>query len=135
MDKIKATDCEIGKWYHDETWGRVLSCGVGSRDSIPAFATMYNGQVMLRFFGREVSPLHDCTGWDWQPEPKYRAFKDHAEFAPHRDRWITRAVKDGCFIATVYTDSGIYVGNQFTSYAELLEFTFADTNEPCGVKL
>lgn len=43
-----------------------------------------------RGYGKDVSitPLPDCTGWDWKPTPQYRPFANSAEFDPFSDRVV-----------------------------------------------
>jgi hypothetical protein len=79
-------------------------------------------------------------------KPKeYRPFANAAEFAPHRDRWISRSYpndKDeepstGCFKATAYDDSGIWTGSgESETYERMLDDDRRfDDGTPFGVEV
>lgn len=69
-------------------------------------------------------------------EPEYRPFANAAEFAPHRERWITRDKHDparGCYRVSAYDEYKTYTNDGFRSYEDLFcSATFAD-GTPCGV--
>jgi hypothetical protein len=87
-----------------------------------------------------ITPLPDCTGWDWHPEPKYRPFKDAWEFVravdgqrlalDGRERWVS------CVDFAAASALVVRFGPEWLSLKCLLErVKFLDTGEPCGVKL
>lgn len=75
-----------------------------------------------------------------KPEPKYRPFANAAEFAPHRDRWLTN--KDGKLFgrACGYSDAECWFASQFREYngnwGRCFGYViFDDTKEPFGVEV
>jgi hypothetical protein len=87
-----------------------------------------------------ITPLPDCTGWDWAPPPKYRPFTDAWEFVRAIDGreivigGLPRRI--GCVDFSASSDLVVRLDCQWFSFAQLLErATFEDTGEPCGVKL
>jgi hypothetical protein len=98
-----------------------------------------------------------CRDDDWDPDrdyivpidppaPQYRPFASAAEFAPHRDRWISRAHSQfqdarGGFRCTAYDDSAIWEHHVQTSYHQLFtagrKFLNEDGTlaEPVGMKI
>ena len=73
------------------------------------------------------------------PQPTYRPFASAEEFKPFRDKWIQRKPEEdgtvhGAFQSTSYSDEGCYVGDDYTSYADLLPWKFED-GTPCGMKV
>lgn len=87
--------------------------------------------------------LPNCDSWEWKPAPKYRPFANAAEFAPHRDRWVSREGNVGracgydeanCYfvgpIGSVY--SSVYSGTWSRCFANIV---FDDTKKPFGVEV
>jgi hypothetical protein len=151
MDKIEAINCETNKWYEHDTWGRVLCCGCVNKTCYQmAFAVRPTGdrlKVMgetstsMKFFCDEAlfTPLPDCTGWDWQPPPKYRPFRDAWEFVESaKGRRI--ACQSGTMEITAvdFEEHPLCVnicGGWYSLKALCDQFIFEDTGSPCGVRL
>lgn len=70
-------------------------------------------------------------------KPKqYRPFGSAEEFEPHRDKWMRRAEVDGVFRVDTYNSDGVYFGNTFRFYHELLSHEYQwDDGTPCGIEL
>jgi hypothetical protein len=135
-------------------WG----CGVTTKikvgdwveyEGIRRFVYATEGIAIVHFVSRlgdtdydvepSVTPLPDCTGWDWQPEPKYRPFEDAWEFLDAiRGRKVLLNGK-ATEVNLVDFREG-YTTAYLTGLGwERLVFvldncTFADTGEPCGVR-
>lgn len=76
------------------------------------------------------------------PSPTYRPFANAEEFRPHADRWITLVEGDVYMKVSDFsgTPDGIIVHvatfDKIINAKDFLDgFVFADTNEPCGVKV
>lgn len=74
-----------------------------------------------------------------QPK-KYRPFANAAEFAPHRDRWVTcieGGVGEDVSRVTGYDDFGVFVGacDDRFPYDEALETLAFEDLEPFGVEV
>jgi hypothetical protein len=65
------------------------------------------------------------------PEPQYRPFRDAAEFAPHRDRWIRTPAQETIRQVIHYSDRGV----DGMTYRMLFEERTFDDGTPCGVKV
>jgi hypothetical protein len=150
MNKIKPQDCVVGKWYYcEESKGRLLC--VHTTEKAGLFIEDANSRgnvkkfVMSRIETLLMTPLPDCTGWDWVAPPKYRAFKDAWEFVEHakrREIWKGGQRLDIPEIKLNHNHYLLYGKTDSMNHTclfsgqDLLEqCTFADTNEPCGVKL
>jgi hypothetical protein len=85
-----------------------------------------------------VTHLPDCTGWDWQPPPKYRPFINGWELVENAKG---RAIRSRCGVVrleVVHFDGDPLCaqlnGEWYSLDAICKEFSFIDTGEPCGVK-
>jgi hypothetical protein len=145
MDKIKPQDCVAGKWYYCEESNERLLC-VHTTEKAGLFIEDANSSgnvknfVMSRLETFLVTPLPDCTGWDWVAPPKYRPFKDAWEFVrvvngrDIRIGGIRRKVASVDFVTAC--DLVVRFDCEWLSLHKLVKVgVFADTGEPCGVKL
>lgn len=70
-------------------------------------------------------------------EPRYRPFANAAEFAPHRDKWISRfemgVIKPGAWKPIGYSDDGIYPDCSVFKYADAFEQLKFEDGTPFGV--
>lgn len=62
---------KIGDWveYRGERW-LVYNTSTGVGGHISEVVDRYGRND--RFCVNQLTPLPDCTGWDWKPEPKWR---------------------------------------------------------------
>jgi hypothetical protein len=67
---IKAKDALPGQWYYDQQYGFRLLCTHNHPPSQPAFVVNHAGTI-YRDLEHRLTPLPDCTGWDWEPTPTY----------------------------------------------------------------
>jgi len=142
-NKTWAQACEAGKWYQHEFWERVLCCGkVNEKDGVMFVVQQKpaeRGLLMLQGRGEYLAPLPDCTGWDWQPPPKYRPFRDAWEFVESaKGRRI--ACQSGTMEITAvdFEEHPLCVnicGGWYSLKALCDQFIFEDTGSPCGVRL
>jgi hypothetical protein len=146
METINTSQCEALRWYQtaDE---RLLCINVDADREAVAFAKKKSGPIgfsVMEMWNCTVTPLPDCTGWDWQPPPKYRPFKDAWEFVEHAKRRDILCDGKPLDLTEIRLEAYRFVlvaklTNTLTSSWTGLELveqcTFADTNEPCGVKL
>jgi hypothetical protein len=135
METIKATDCEIGKWYHDST--KLLLCIGPLADGWKQFVDKeYKLQANKDF---AMEPLPNCTGWDWVEPPKYRPFKDAWEFVESaKGRRIACQAGSMQITAVDFSEHPICVklcGGWYSLKALCEQFIFEDTGSPCGVEL
>jgi hypothetical protein len=144
MNKIKPQDCVAGKWYYCEESKERLLC-VHTTEKAGLFIADVNSRgncrnfVMSRIETLLMTPLHDCTSWDWVAPPQYRPFKDAWEFVQsaygRRIVWQTDIM---VITAVDFEEHPLCVklgGGWYSLKALCEQFTFEDTGSPCGVKL
>ena len=82
-DKDCAKYCEPGKWY-EHGGQRMICLGPSSISQCAVFAR--RDYMLLHYSDTLVTPLPDCTGWDWQPlvlhEGRYYELKDGTIVGP-----------------------------------------------------
>ena len=138
METIKGRDCQAGKWYQLYTGERMLCLGPSL--GIKSCSFVRADYYVLNYAESDFTALPDCTGWDWQPPPKYRPFKDAWEFVravDGRDVYVAGSQRSlVCVDFSASCDLVVRFDCEWFSFAQLLErATFEDTGEPCGVKL
>jgi hypothetical protein len=157
MDKINTRSCKEWQWYYDSELNQRLFCvAVDAENERATFVSADPshpiGFKITRLWNYLLTPLPDCTGWDWVAPPKYRPFKDAAELLEYGEfRRITYTTLANCSCEYGIGMVDLRMGQDLTicklwdvnygwtpwlSAQTMLEHcTFADTGEPCGVKL
>lgn len=98
MTKCKFSELKPGDWF--EFCGFRYICVMSGGHPIGRFYGWNPAHETRYFCSRElITPLPDCTGWDWEPEPEVRYRNEYADndgvgqFLPGLDdivRWRLR---------------------------------------------
>jgi hypothetical protein len=89
-----------------------------------------------------VEHLPDCTGFDWEPpkpielpKPKYRPFKDGAEFKPFRDKWVKYKQSDvgKTMLCVSFSNEGVTACVSFMPYKTAFDSLVFEDGSPFGV--
>jgi hypothetical protein len=86
-----------------------------------------------------IEHLPDCTGFDWvppqPPQPKYRPFKDGAEFKPFRDKWVKYKQSDvgKTMLCVSFSNEGVTACISFMPYKTAFDSLVFEDGSPFGV--
>lgn len=124
-----------GAWYERKDGKIVGPCVKHNDKDRPWAIDVYlysdegiNSATTLSHIVREVDPPQP-------PQPKYRPFKDRAEFKPFRDKWVKYKQSDvgKTMLCVSFSNEGVTAGVSFMPYKTAFDSLVFEDGSPFGV--